>query len=335
MGEDSKLRWSIESAFQRNKLLMAMLALLFIVPYIIPNKYFIHVATVCWILSLASLGWNVAYGYGGLFAFGHTAFFGLGAYVTIILLKYIDVIPWIGIPVGSAVGSLFGLVVAFVTARTYAFYFAIVTGTIPSVLFIFWTYFPDITGGTSGMPVPYHPESLLYMDSSYFAFYYYITLFFLLLGCVLVFKMSRSKLGYYIKAMGDDLNAAESIGIDTFKVKILCMGISTFITSMAGGIYGIFLHFMDPFEAFSPVLNIAFIMYTMFGGVGTILGPIVGASVTIGLSEIVKLYLERWMVTGVHLVIYGLILMVTITLVPSGIYPYLKKLLKRYFRRAG
>jgi branched-chain amino acid transport system permease protein len=326
---------SPQSALKGKYPLIAALVLLLVAPVISPNQYVIHVLTLCFVLGLASLGWNIAYGYGGLFAFGHAAFFGLGAYVTVMLLLFFRLTPWVGILVGGVASAILGVALTYLTARTYGFYFAIVTAALPAVLFVVVTYFSGITGGSFGMPVPFYFsetlwQSVYYMEFNSLSAYYYISLLFLLSSCVTVYMFDRSRLGYYTKAMGLDIMASEAIGIDTFRVKMICIIFSAFLTAVAGGLYAVLLHFIDPYTAFGPLLSLQLILNTMFGGVGTIAGPLIGTFVTEVMSELMKTYLERWIVTGVHVVLYGLVLMATILLLPSGVYPSLRHFLSKH-----
>lgn len=144
--------------------------------------------------------------------------------------------------------------------------------------------------------------------------------------------MDASKLGYYLKALGRDEDASESIGINAFRMRLYAMGISSFIVGIAGGLYANLIHFIDPYEAFGWTMNLYFILSTMIGGVGTIIGPAVGGLILIPISELIKLNLEQRFgqrFIGVHFVIYGIILMIMIVKMPYGVYPSIKKFLKK------
>ena len=229
------------------------------------------------------------------------------------------------------VGAI-GVVVAFLTIRASGIYFALTTFALPQVMLIVFTTFWQITGGAYGAVIPFTEENPYLMYFYNPAAYYYIALSFLALILLLQMRFDKSKLGYCLKAIGSDEDAASSLGINPIRTRLIGLGISAFVTGIAGGIYVNFLKFIDPYEAFGWVRNIQIVLGGVLGGVGTILGPVIGALIVIPLSEFMKLTVERYCM-GLNLLISGLILMLIVTLMPQGVYLYLKKLLKRYLRR--
>lgn len=320
-----------QAIIRRNRLIMIIsLAILSFVLPLISSDYIIHILVICWLLAISSIGWNISYGYTGLLSFGHTVFFGISAYITLWLLDPFQITPWIGVFIGSSVACVLGILIAFVTIRTKGIYFALATFALPQILIIIFNTFWQITGGAYGLIIHLPSESAYMMHFYDPTAYYYIALAFLISVLVLQMKLSKSKLGYCLRAIGSDEDAANSLGIDPFKTRLFGMGISSFVTGLAGGIYVNFLMFIDPVEAFGWTRNIQIVLGTVIGGVGTIFGPAVGVLIIVPLTEIMKLWIER-QVRGLHLVVNGLVLMLAIILMPRGVYPRLKSLFKKYF----
>ena len=314
-----------------------VIIILLIFPLVFSNQYIHHVITLCLIYSIASIGWNLSYGYAGLLSFGHSAYFGIGAYIPIMLIRSFGLTPWVGIFVGSTVAAVFGMSIAWLTARTRGVHFSLCTQAIPPVLFVLFTWragwWGEFTGGSYGVSVPYKAYDPFFMQWDYTLPYYYISFIFVMASIWTVMWITKTKFGYYLIALGEDEDAANSLGINILRIKILGMGISTFITGLAGGMYANFIHFIDPYEAFGAVLNLQFILAGMMGGVRTVIGPVFGAFLLVPFSEFVKVYLEQrfgYGLIGAHFIFYGIVLMILINIIPEGIYPKIKDSLTRF-----
>lgn len=320
---------------KKNYILIIIFSFLIFIPYIIKIPYVIYVLTIAILFSLAATGWNICYGYAGLLSFGHSTFFGMSAYVCVFLFRIYGLTPWIGMFVGAFVAAVFGILVAWATARASGIYFALATTVLPNILVVLFTWGYEFTGGSFGLPIPYMGESLFFMQFNSKTPFYYISLFFLILFLIAIKIIDASKLGHYLKAIGRDEAAAESIGINIFRTRLYAMGISSFIVGISGALYANLIHFIDPYEAFGWNMNVQYILSTMIGGVGTIIGPALGGLVLIPLSEVMKITLEQQLgqkFIGVHFIIYGIILMTIVVKMPQGVYPYIKrKLLQRFF----
>ncbi len=267
--------------------------------------------------------------YAGLLSFGHTAFFGLSAYITLWLrLSPFQITPWIGVFIAASIAGGLGILVTLVTIKTSGIYFALTTFALPQILIIIFTTFWQITGGAYGVIIPYTEENPYLMYFSDPMFYYYISLAFLIFVLLLQMKLCHSKLGYCLRAIRSDEAAANSLGIDPFKTRILGLGVSAFVSGLSGGIFVNFLKFIDPVEAFGWTRNIQIVLGGVVGGVGTIFGPVIGVLIIVPLSEIMKLIVERQLL-GLNLVINGLILMVVIVLMPEGVYPRVRRFLEK------
>lgn len=319
---------SIPRLVRENPIEAAAVIIPLVVPLVFPSKYLMHILTLTWIMAIGSLGWNILYGYGGLINFGHTVFFGTAAYITAWLYIWFDISPWLGLFVSSFIVAVAGVVIAFVTSRSKGVYFALATSAIPPIVSVLFTINYSVTGGSLGLSIPWRGVLPWAMQFRFARPYYYIAYIFLVLICTGMYFITQSKLGFYLRAMGADEDAAQSLGIDVFKVRLVAMFISAFIGGISGAIFINFSNFIDPYEAFGWTTMINFLLYTILGGAGTIIGPVVGALIVIPLSEFFKLLLEEYF-RGVHYILSGAVMMVVILVMPKGIYPVVKSYLKR------
>jgi len=290
--------------------------------------YYLHILTLCYIYAIASSGWDICYGYAGLLNLGASAFWGMGAYFVAFQYLWFGITPWIGIFTAALISAAIGTGIGALTTKTKGLYFALATLAFPNVLLPIFTWRYEITGGSYGLTIPWTGENAFAMQFKSPTYYYFISLAFLVLMCFVKERFSMSKYGYYLRAIGADEVAASSIGINSFRIRLIGIAFSSFMLGIAGGIYFCFLRYVDPYEAFGWNITIQFVLATILGGVGTIIGPIVGILIFTPFSEIVKLYLERaWgsRFIGMHFVIYGATLMCIILLMPKGVYPKMKK----------
>lgn len=331
----SMIRSVVEKLPHAKKTFVSVVIILMVVLGVhVAPKYIARIAILCTIWAIAASGWNICYGYAGLLSFGHIAFFGIGAYLTTWFFKFYSITPWLGILVAATLTVPFGFFVARITAKTRGVYFALATAVIPSILtYLFiWPWTWTVTGGTYGISFPYHYGNPLYMDFLSYTPYFLVGLVTLLLVLLGIKKMTESTLGQHLRAIGQDEIAAETLGINSFKTRVIGVSISAFITALSGGLFVTFLKFIDPYLAFGWTPNLQIIIMAVLGGVGTIMGPVFGAFILIPLYELVKRFLGGGFV-GMYLVFYGVILMFIIFFLPQGIYGKIKESLrgsKRY-----
>ena len=313
---------------KKNYLLLVGVTLLALIPLFVWIPYVLFVLTFAFIFAIGAIGWNISYGYAGLLSFGHSTFWGMAAYICVFLFRLYYLTPWIGIFVGAFVAGIFGIIVGWATTKARGLYFSLATMVLPSILVILFTWGYEFTGGSFGLPIPYMGENAFFMQFNSKVPFYYISLAFLIVCMIALKIIDGSKIGHYLKAIGRDEEAAESIGIDIFRTRLLAMGISSFVVGLAGGLYANMIHFIDPYEAFGWTMNVYFILSTMIGGVGTMIGPAIGAMILIPTSEVLKLTLEQQLgrrFIGVHFIIYGLILMAMVVKMPEGAYVAIKR----------
>jgi branched-chain amino acid transport system permease protein len=284
------------------------------------------------VLIFATLGvaWNVMSGFAGLFSFGHAAFFGLGAYVSAYLLIEHGISPWIGLLTGAAVAAVYGVLMTglIVRYRLRGAYFALATFAFAEMLHLISLNMEAING-TEGLRVPIQEESLWMMQFPLNSpKYLYVMLFLFAVAMLVVIQVTRSRLGYRIRAMRDDAESAAAAGIDVRRHALIATAISGALTAAVGAFYVQFLFFIDPPLAFGPNVSVQILLPAIVGGVATIWGPVVGGAVIVVVGE----FLARLIASppeslsflegrgGLDLAIYGALLIVIIMYAPKGIY---------------
>lgn len=313
-------------------ILASVLALLFILPLFIKDQYIMHISILILYYALVSQAWNILSGYSGQFSFGHAAFFGTGAYTSSILLTKYSVTPWLGMLIGAAIAALIGLFIGFLSFRykLRGAYFALGTLAFAEILRIIVqnsAYFNK----TLGILITIDQNPLMFQFSSRTGYYYTILI---LTGLVtlLVYFISRSRLGFNLVAIRENEDAAQSLGVNTLKNKLIAISLSAALTAVGGTFYAQYLLYIEPPITFGNDVSVGILLPAIIGGMGTILGPFVGALVIVPLGELTAKLFGGF--AGVHLMAYGLILVLVILYLPGGIVGWFQDRLRiRQMRR--
>jgi branched-chain amino acid transport system permease protein len=285
------------------------------------------------ILLFAFIGtaWNLLGGYAKQLSLGHAAFFGLGAYTSTLLQIDFGISPWIGMAAGGVVGMLASLPIGWLCFRLRGPYFTIATIATAQVLMLIFLKFRDFAWGAEGTTIPNLGNAPLMMQFGGKAPYYYIVLGLLAVALAVTAWIERSRVGYYLVALGEDEDAAEAVGIDVARIKRNIYMISSFLTALAGTFYTQYIYFIDPQTAFNFSVSIEAALVSIVGGIGTLWGPLIGTV----LLETTSALLQSWLgnsIGGVQLTVYSLILMAVILWKPTGIMGYVAEVHAR--RRA-
>ncbi|MEO6018948.1 MAG: branched-chain amino acid ABC transporter permease [Knoellia sp.] len=326
--------------WNRHLIAIAVLTLLMIpVPLLLPAPQQ-AVAVRVLIFALMSIGWNVMSGFGGLFSFGHAAYFGLGAYTSAWMLVEHQVSPWLGMISGMAVAASFAVVSGFLALRyrLKGAYFALATFAFAEMFRLLATN-SDFVNRAAGYHVPLRVEGswwwMQFAPSS--PNYFWLALGLTMVSLVASVLFLRSRVGQFALAGRDDEDAAAGLGIPVTRYKLITMALSAAITSMAGAFYVQYYLFIDPDLAFGAGVSIQAILPAVIGGVGTIWGPVVGALILGPLSDVTATVLRNppeflsFLAGrgGLDVMIYGLLLVVIILVLPQGIYSAIRQ---KWFR---
>jgi branched-chain amino acid transport system permease protein len=297
--------------------LVLVVAMLAAVPLLTASNVVLNFLIVALLIALAGQGWNVLGGYGGQYSFGHAAFFGTGAYVTAILQMRYGVNAWAAFALGIIGGALIGAALGAVTFRSglRGSYFALVTLAFAEVLRILASVAP-ITGAGVGILITLDLRPQAFQFQSRAPFYWIVLA--LLAGSLIVVRLiEQSRFGAWLVAVRENEDAARALGVDATRIKVAATAISAAITAAAGGFYTQYFLFIDSGIAFGPWISIEALLAPIVGGIGTALGPLLGALVVKTLGELAKLVTGD--APGLDLVIYGSVLILIVAFAPRGI----------------
>ena len=287
-------------------------------PVVVSKPFVIDIFIRILLFSFIGVAWNLMGGYAKQLSLGHAAYFGLGAYTSTILQIRFGISPWIGMVAGGVVAMAASLPIGAVCFRLRGPYFAISTIATAQVLMLLFLKFRDFAWGAEGTTLPNLGNAPLMMQFEAKAAYYYVALALLAIGLAITYRIERSRMGYYLMALGEDEDAAEAVGVNVLRVKRQIYLISAFLTALAGTFYVQYIYFIDPNTAFSFNVSVEAALVSIVGGIGTLWGPVVGTV----LLEATSALLQSWLgsgLGGVQLTVYSLILIAVILWRPSGL----------------
>ena len=302
-------------------LLVLGLAILIALPQVVTSSFAIDIFIRILLFSFIGVAWNLMGGYAKQLSLGHAAYFGLGAYTSTILQINYGISPWIGMVAGGGVAMLASLPIGWLCFRLRGPYFTIATIATAQALMLVFLKFRDLAWGAEGTTIPNLGNAPLMMQFEAKAGYYYVVLGLLALALAITYSIEKSRMGYYLVAIGEDEDAAEAIGVNAPRIKRDIYLISSFLTALAGTFYTQYIYFIDPATAFSFNISIEAALVSIVGGIGTLWGPVIGTI----LLETTSALLQSWLgsaIGGIQLTVYSLILMAVILCRPTGLMGY-------------
>lgn len=278
-----------------------------------------HLNTVILVLMAAQLGvsWNLVGGYAGQVSLGHAAFLGLGAYTSTVLLINFGLNPWLGVLAGGVVAVALSLAFGWSCFRLKGHYFAMATIAVAELVQIFFTEW-EYGGAAVGLYVPMDKQGWLWMNFATKLPYYWLALGLLLLTLAANWWIERSYLGYYFRAIKDEPDAARSIGINIARYKQVALSVSAFFTALGGSLYAQKELYIDPNSVLSTALSVKMALVAILGGVGTLLGPVVGAVILTSIEEFSRI-LFGGSGRGTDVIIYASLIIGVAVFYPTGI----------------
>ena len=293
------------------------------------------------LFAYLSRSWDLIGGYTGQNFWGPSAIFGIGGYTSSLLFLHFKLSPWLGMLIGGIVGMIVGILLCYVSSRfsLRGIYFGLATLTFSQICMIVVLNI-NFLGGVDGVLLPLiKGNSLLQYQFHGKIPYYYISFFMMALSIYVMYRIEKSKGGYYYIAIREDEDAAQALGVDTLQYKVIPTGIGCFFLAMGGALHAQYLLFVSP-DFFGLPFTIEIIIRSILGGVGTLFGPVIGSFILTPLSEISRGFLGGY--RGVHMMIYGVIMILLMLFLPHGVgawfeklYDHLKSLLKGKTRFSG
>jgi len=294
------------------------------------GSYALSVATLILYFAYTGQAWNVMMGFAGQLSLGHALYVGVGGYAAGALFFHYGIGPWAGLWLAILLCVALGLAIGFLAFRfgISGVYFALLTIAFAEFTRIGFDHL-DWLGGPGGMFLKVAQRDSI--DLLNFrgppTMYYYAILALSIGAFVLCFFLLKSKAGYYWQAIRENEEAAQALGINTFRWKMLAVAISSAMTAVSGVFFAFYYNNLFPEQIFHISRSIEIILGPIIGGIGTLFGPILGAVVLTLLSDGITegLAAMGWEIPGIKQVFYGLVLLAVIMFLPNGIWPPLAR----------
>jgi branched-chain amino acid transport system permease protein len=322
-------------------------------PSFVRKPYVLHMGVLLFLAIIQGQAWNVIGGYAGQYSVGHSAFFGIGAYTTMMLLEMNKIAPWWGIWAAIAISIVLSLIIGSITFRLRGPYFVLASISVAEIMRLAMLHFRGFTRGAEGFLLSEIPT--LHLAGAEIEFFtkrpfYYAALGLAVLTIAANWAVQHSKLGYYLQAIREDQDAAHSLGINLAFYKNVALAISAAFTAAAGGFYAMFVKFIDPNTVFGLDVSVQIVLICIIGGIGTIIGPVIGAMVLVPLSEILRNpkglaqiglispdskfveFIEAHL-SNAHLLVYGILVVVVILFAPEGVLGVIRRTAARFRKR--
>ena len=313
----------------------ALVLFLFALPIVAGDPVFLHLVILVYFYAFLAMSWNILGGFAGQLSMGHAAFVAIGAYVSTLLLLRWNLSPWVGMFIGGCAASVVSVLIGYPCFKLRGAYYALATLAFSELVRVIITNTDTFLGfkvnGASGLLLPVKGNAPLYFQFVDKATYYYIILIFCILLALVIYLINSSRLGYYLAAIREDQDAAESLGINVTGCKLLAAVISSFFTGIGGVFYAQYVLFISAESIGGLHISFEMVFISIIGGKGTLFGPIVGAFLMTPLAELTRTYFGSSYM-GLHLVLYGAVLMFVVKFIPSGIIFPLRKLYHKLIR---
>jgi len=299
-------------------------ALAALAPLLVRDAFLLDGLVLILLWGSVAAAWNVAGGYAGQVSLGHSVFFGLGAYSAALLGTRWGLSPWIGLAVGAGLAIAVGFVIGFLSNRLRGPYFVLATIAFSQVFLLLASRWRGFTSGSEGIPVPFRPGFWTLGIADKRVWVYLILVLAVALYLIQLY-LERSRRGYQLAAVREDEDAALSLGVPARWLKVAAIAASAALTAMCGALWAQYIGFVDPFYVFSVDLSVRFALGAVLGGIGTALGPFVGAALVTTLET----YLRARFggvgagLVGIYLIIYGVALIALVRFAPQGLVPWL------------
>jgi len=317
----------------RRALPVAVLVVLLLSPFFSFSPFYQRVAALVVLAAISASAWNVLGGYAGQVSFGHSVYFGVGAYSALLAFTKLGLPPIAGAPLGVMVSVAISVLIGLPSFRLRGHYFSMATFAIAALaelLVISWNF----AGGAIGMMGPANSRSLADLLFRGSLPYYVIFLVVLAILLALTHLMQRSRMGFYLRAIGSGERAAESLGVPVRRYKLYALLLSGAFTALAGSLYAVMIGFIDPDSGFGVLISVNMVVMAALGGAGTLFGPLIGAIILVPLSEASNAFFGGGG-SGAAYIVYGVIIMLIARFSPGGVAEWWRILSRRRVRRAA
>lgn len=307
-----------------------VLVALLLYPFLLKGSFAQHLMIMVFMYGTLSLAWDIIGGHASLFSFGQAAFFGVGAYTSTMLYMRLEITPWLGMLAGGVMASVLGLIVGFPTSKLRGHYFAIAS---LALIFIMETFFTNwnLIGGAQGLSLPVVSENAwlhLQFHKSKIG-YYFIMLGLLMVTILTTWLITRSWIGFYLRGFREAPDVSASLGANNMLYRLIAITVSAFFTGVVGSFYAQYVLYIDPPSVMGIDLSIRIVLIAVFGGSGTLWGPVLGAAILVPFMELSRVWLGGFG-QGLDHMLLGLLVIILCLLQPDGVIKLLAQPASRF-----
>jgi branched-chain amino acid transport system permease protein len=338
---------------------VAAVAALAVFPKFVESPYALQMMVLFFLAVIQGEAWNLIGGYGGQYSVGHAAYFGIGAYTVLVLLQSRGIAPWWGLFPALLLAVVVAAIVGSITFRLRGPYFVLASIAVAEIFRLAALNWKELTNGAEGILLsdlpPLVVAGVTVTDFGTKVPFYYLGLALAVVTVLVTIWFQGSKLGYYLQAIREDQDAANSLGIPLTFYKNVALMISAFFTAFAGALYGLYVGFIDPQTALGLDISVQIVLTAIIGGIGTVLGPVIGAALLVALSEALRSNALTDLLVGIgvvnpastvgqflrenlshaHMLIYGVLVALTILYMPDGVLGGIKNQIRKRRARAA
>ena len=304
-----------------------LLALIVAYPLVFSTPFQQRLGALVLLYAIAASAWNIVGGYAGQVSVGHVVFFGCGAYAALGAYTHFALSPLVGIPTGIVLAVAIAAIIGVPTLRLAGPYFSMATIAVAELvrLVVTNTNYLGAAVGLSGPTVPRNVFDLSFISALP---YYYLFLIVLAITLWITWRMTNSRMGFYLRAVRDSERAARSLGAPTSRTKLYAFMLSAGLTSVAGALYAMMFGFVDPESGLGILISVKILIMAALGGAGLLFGPLVGAAILVPLEEISNSLLGG-KGAGLTFVVYGAIILLIARFQPGGILTLVNRLMEQ------
>jgi branched-chain amino acid transport system permease protein len=315
----------------RNTLSFGLQAILLVAPLaivLVAGDSFIYDSlTQVLLWGALALAWNILGGYARQISIGHVAFFGIGAYTSTLLRIDFGVSPWLGMIAGGVLASIAGVLLGLITFRLRGPFFTMATIAFAEVLRILAVNLRGLTKGSEGLAIDSTPDATMFVFGS-LRTYVIVAWAMMVVLFLISWLLGRSKTGLRLLAFREDENAARALGVNTYQLRLFAMALSAFCTAIGGTFYAQFLLFIDPDSVLGVDISLQMALISVVGGIGSAIGPVLGTYLVVPFGQVLRAEIGSQF-AGLHLVVYGLGLILVLWKMPEGVWPAINRVLAR------
>lgn len=307
---------------QKTIVMVICILLIIVAPHIITNSYTLHILILCSMYACLTLSLNLIIGWSGQFSLGHVCFYGMGAYITTLLVINFRMNFFLATIVSVVFTTTFSILLCYPTLKLRGDYIAVITLGFGEVFRLFLTNAVSITKGPAGIPGIPSPEIFGFVIKGKTAYFYFAAIL-LILFTIFMKRLNNSGFGMAMLTVNEDDIAATAIGLNVVKYKLWAFGIGGGMAALMGSFYAVYMGMISP-TSFAYAESIKMVSMVVLGGMGSIQGSILGAFILAALPEVLRAFSEY------RMVIYGAAMVLMMIFRPEGIWSRNKRQRNEY-----